>query len=155
MDSQEPVRCLIPTAAALRTMESSVWTRALACALLLSLVCGAEVHDSNEEVDLDTRALRDFYPKDPNLTNEKELVSPTREPLARVCSEGARAFPCVCARARLLVCFVLLYASRPHSLELSKKFWKSCRANASRFGKRSLDAFPRWVQAPDQGLQKS
>ncbi|KAI4876153.1 hypothetical protein NFI96_017593 [Prochilodus magdalenae] len=73
--------------AALRTMESSVWTRAVACALLLSLACGAEIHDADEEVDLDTRALRDFYPKDPNLTNEKELLGALQEVLEKLQSK--------------------------------------------------------------------
>lgn len=58
------------------TMESSrLWTRVLFCAALLSIVLGAEIDDSDSEINLDTRALRDFYPKDPNLTNEKQLVS--------------------------------------------------------------------------------
>lgn len=58
------------------TMESyKLWTTAMACAVLLSFVHGAEIDDFDNESDLETRALRDFYPKDPNLTNEKQLVS--------------------------------------------------------------------------------
>uniref|UniRef100_A0AAR2IJX2 Cocaine- and amphetamine-regulated transcript protein n=1 Tax=Pygocentrus nattereri TaxID=42514 RepID=A0AAR2IJX2_PYGNA len=68
-------------------MESSVWTRAVACALLLSIACGAEIHDPDEEVDLDARALRDFYPKDPNLTNEKELLGALQEVLEKLQSK--------------------------------------------------------------------
>lgn len=57
------------------TMESSkLWTTAMACAVLLSCIQGAEM-DFDNESDLETRALREFYPKDPNLTNEKQLVS--------------------------------------------------------------------------------
>jgi len=57
------------------TMESSkLWTTAMACAVLLSCIQGAEI-DFDNESDLEKRALRDFYPKDPNLTNEKQLVS--------------------------------------------------------------------------------
>lgn len=47
----------------------------MACVVLLSFVYGAEINDFDKESDLETRALRDFYPKDPNLTNEKQLVS--------------------------------------------------------------------------------
>ncbi|KAJ3592855.1 hypothetical protein NHX12_005193 [Muraenolepis orangiensis] len=55
--------------------NSGVWTRALVCAVLLSVVYGADVSNSESEEDLSisTRALRDFYPKGPNLTNEKQL----------------------------------------------------------------------------------
>lgn len=57
------------------TMESSkLWTTAMACAVLVSCIQGAEM-DFDNESDLETRALREFYPKDPNLTNEKQLVS--------------------------------------------------------------------------------
>lgn len=57
-------------------MESSrLWTRAVVCAVLLSIVLSAEIDYSDSELDLDTRSVRDFYPKDPNLTNEKQLVS--------------------------------------------------------------------------------
>lgn len=58
------------------TMESyKLLTTAMACAVLLSFVRGAEIDNFDKESDLETRALRDFYPKDPNLTNEKQLVS--------------------------------------------------------------------------------
>lgn len=57
-------------------MESSnCWTRAVVCAALLFVLCGAETNDSEVDVDLDTRAIRDFYQQDPNLTSEKKLVS--------------------------------------------------------------------------------
>lgn len=57
------------------TMESSkLWTTAMAYAVLFSCIQGAEM-DVDNESDLETRALREFYPKDPNLTNEKQLVS--------------------------------------------------------------------------------
>ncbi|KAM6979483.1 cocaine- and amphetamine-regulated transcript protein-like [Aplochiton taeniatus] len=66
-------------------MESSrLWARALVGAVLLSIVVGAEMNDSDSELDLDTRALRDFYPKDPNLTNEKQLLGALQEVLEKL-----------------------------------------------------------------------
>ncbi|XP_012692050.1 cocaine- and amphetamine-regulated transcript protein-like [Clupea harengus] len=66
-------------------MESSrLWTRAMACAMLLSFVAGAETNDSDMELDLDTRAIRDFYPKDPNLTNEKQLLGALHDVLEKL-----------------------------------------------------------------------
>lgn len=58
------------------TMQSSrLLSGALLCALLLlSSAAGAEVLDSESEEELSPRALRDFYPKGPNLTSEKQLV---------------------------------------------------------------------------------
>ncbi|RXM94215.1 hypothetical protein EOD39_18236 [Acipenser ruthenus] len=54
-------------------MENSrLWLRAVVCCVLLSVTSGAESNDLN---DLETRALTDFYRKDPNLTNEKQLFS--------------------------------------------------------------------------------
>lgn len=54
------------------TAQSS---RALLCALLLlSSLTGAQVLDAASEEELSPRALRDFYPKGPNLTSEKQLV---------------------------------------------------------------------------------
>lgn len=48
---------------------------ALLCALLLlSSLGGAQVVDTASEEELSPRALRDFYPKGPNLTSEKQLV---------------------------------------------------------------------------------
>ena len=52
-----------------------MWVTVVVCAVLLSVVLGSsEQYDSEPEQDVESRALRDFYPKDPNLTNEKELV---------------------------------------------------------------------------------
>ncbi|XP_029702614.1 cocaine- and amphetamine-regulated transcript protein-like isoform X2 [Takifugu rubripes] len=55
------------------TAQSS---RALLCALLLLLssITGAQVLVTDSEEELSPRALRDFYPKGPNLTSEKQLV---------------------------------------------------------------------------------
>lgn len=55
---------------------------ALLCALLLLLSCvaGAQVLDAESDEELSPRALRDFYPKGPNLTSEKQLVSFCVEP---------------------------------------------------------------------------
>lgn len=58
------------------TMQSSkLLSGTLLCALLLlSSAAGAEVLDIESEEELSPRALRDFYPKGPNLTSEKQLV---------------------------------------------------------------------------------
>lgn len=42
--------------------------------LLLSSTTGAQLLDEPYEEELIPRALRDFYPKRPNLTSEKQLV---------------------------------------------------------------------------------
>ncbi|KAK1804391.1 hypothetical protein P4O66_020412 [Electrophorus voltai] len=44
----------------------------------------ARADDSETEVDLDTRAIRDFYPKDPNLTSEKQLLGALHEVLEKL-----------------------------------------------------------------------
>lgn len=58
------------------TQSSKLLSGALLCALLLLLssVAGAQVLDTESEEELSPRALRDFYPKGPNLTSEKQLV---------------------------------------------------------------------------------
>ncbi|XP_051565014.1 cocaine- and amphetamine-regulated transcript protein-like [Myxocyprinus asiaticus] len=69
-------------------MESSkLWTTAIACAVLLSFVNGAEIDNFDNESDLETRALRDFYPKDPNLTNEKQLLGALHDVLEKLQSK--------------------------------------------------------------------
>lgn len=67
------------------TQSSRLLSGALLCALLLLLssVTGAQVLDAESEEELSPRALRDFYPKGPNLTSEKQLVSFTRALLLR------------------------------------------------------------------------
>ncbi|KAM4630171.1 cocaine- and amphetamine-regulated transcript protein-like [Polymixia lowei] len=66
-------------------MESSkLWTRAMVCAVLLSIVLGTEMYDPKSEEDLNARALRDFYPKGPNLTNEKQLLGALQEVLEKL-----------------------------------------------------------------------
>ncbi|XP_016330660.1 cocaine- and amphetamine-regulated transcript protein-like [Sinocyclocheilus anshuiensis] len=68
-------------------MESySLRTRMAVCALLLFLLTGAKANDSEPdiEVELDTRAIRDFYPKDPNLTSEKQLLGALQEVLEKL-----------------------------------------------------------------------
>lgn len=42
--------------------------------VLLSGTAGAQLVDEPFEEELTPRALRDFYPKRPNLTTEKQLV---------------------------------------------------------------------------------
>uniref|UniRef100_A0A8C1BB50 Cocaine- and amphetamine-regulated transcript 2 n=1 Tax=Cyprinus carpio carpio TaxID=630221 RepID=A0A8C1BB50_CYPCA len=68
-------------------MESySLRTRMAVCALLLCLLTGTKANDSEPEiqVELDTRAIRDFYPKDPNLTSEKQLLGALQEVLEKL-----------------------------------------------------------------------
>lgn len=68
------------------TMQSSrMLSGALLCALLLlsagAAGAGAQgLLDAESEEELSPRALRDFYPKGPNLTSEKQLVSPCKNP---------------------------------------------------------------------------
>ncbi|KAJ8340320.1 hypothetical protein SKAU_G00349530 [Synaphobranchus kaupii] len=69
-------------------MESSrLWTTTLICAVLLSVLSGAEINESESDLNLDTRALTDFYPKDPNLTNEKLLLGALQEVLEKLQSK--------------------------------------------------------------------
>ncbi|KAI1889750.1 hypothetical protein AGOR_G00166150 [Albula goreensis] len=69
-------------------MESSrLWTITVVCAVLLSVISSAEINESDLELDLDTRALTDFYPKDPNLTNEKQLLGALQEVLEKLQSK--------------------------------------------------------------------
>ncbi|XP_048887098.1 cocaine- and amphetamine-regulated transcript protein-like [Brienomyrus brachyistius] len=68
-----------------RTMENpKLWTKAVVCAALLFGVTRAETKDSDKELDLDERALTDFYPKDPNLTTEKQLLGALQEVLEKL-----------------------------------------------------------------------
>lgn len=69
------------------TMQSSrLLSGALLCALLLlSGVAGAQVLDTESEEELSPRALRDFYPKGPNLTSEKQLVRLISELICLFC----------------------------------------------------------------------
>ncbi|XP_008335330.1 cocaine- and amphetamine-regulated transcript protein-like [Cynoglossus semilaevis] len=69
-----------------RTMQSSkLISGALLCALLLlSSASGFQGMDSESEEELSPRALRDFYPKGPNLTNEKELLGALQEVLEKL-----------------------------------------------------------------------
>ncbi|KAM3876842.1 cocaine- and amphetamine-regulated transcript protein-like [Diretmus argenteus] len=60
-------------------------TGALLCVLLLSVVViGADMSDSESGEELRPRALRDFYPKDPNLTNEKQLLGALQDVLEKL-----------------------------------------------------------------------
>ncbi|KAJ8252345.1 hypothetical protein COCON_G00216570 [Conger conger] len=66
-------------------MESSgLWTRAVVCAVLLSVLVGAETNDSDMDLEFETRALTDFYRTDPNLTNEKQLLGALQEVLDKL-----------------------------------------------------------------------
>uniref|UniRef100_A0A671W962 Cocaine- and amphetamine-regulated transcript protein-like n=1 Tax=Sparus aurata TaxID=8175 RepID=A0A671W962_SPAAU len=69
------------------TIQSSrLLSGALLCALLLLLssVAAAEVVDAESEEELSPRALRDFYPKGPNLTSEKQLLGALQEVLEKL-----------------------------------------------------------------------
>ncbi|KAJ8393143.1 hypothetical protein AAFF_G00068260 [Aldrovandia affinis] len=66
-------------------MESSRrWSRALVCAAFLSILSSANTKDSDMDLDLETRALTNFYPKDPNLTNEKQLLGALQDVLEKL-----------------------------------------------------------------------
>ena len=65
---------MLPRTGTMQT-TSRMLSGALLCALLLlSRAAGAQVLDTESEEELSPRALRDFYPKGPNLTSEKQLV---------------------------------------------------------------------------------
>ncbi|KAF7659661.1 hypothetical protein LDENG_00294200 [Lucifuga dentata] len=58
---------------------------ALLCALLLFFsAAGAQVLESESGEELSPRALQDFYPKDPNLTSEKQLLGALQEVLEKL-----------------------------------------------------------------------
>ncbi|XP_075893324.1 cocaine- and amphetamine-regulated transcript protein-like [Nelusetta ayraudi] len=52
--------------------------------LLLSSAAGAQLLDEQSEEELTPRALRDFYPKRPNLTSEKQLLGALQEVLEKL-----------------------------------------------------------------------
>uniref|UniRef100_A0A672Z9B4 Cocaine- and amphetamine-regulated transcript protein n=2 Tax=Sphaeramia orbicularis TaxID=375764 RepID=A0A672Z9B4_9TELE len=58
----------------------------LLCALLLlsASASGAEVVEAESVEELSPRALRDFYPKGPNLTSEKQLLGALQEVLEKL-----------------------------------------------------------------------
>uniref|UniRef100_A0A3Q4BMA9 Uncharacterized protein n=1 Tax=Mola mola TaxID=94237 RepID=A0A3Q4BMA9_MOLML len=68
--------------------EVSSWLPrgALPCALLLLLsgTAAARLLDAGSEEELSPRALRDFYPKGPNLTSEKQLLGALQEVLEKL-----------------------------------------------------------------------
>ncbi|KAJ8343944.1 hypothetical protein SKAU_G00312730 [Synaphobranchus kaupii] len=66
-------------------MESSrLWTSAVVCVVLLSVLGGTETNDSEMDLEFETRSLTDFYRKDPNLTNEKQLLGALQEVLEKL-----------------------------------------------------------------------
>ncbi|KAM9860732.1 cocaine- and amphetamine-regulated transcript protein-like [Aulostomus maculatus] len=67
-------------------MQSSRLLRgALLCSLLLlSSASEAELMNTESEEELSPRALRDFYPKGPNLTSEKQLLGALQEVLEKL-----------------------------------------------------------------------
>uniref|UniRef100_UPI0037E979CA cocaine- and amphetamine-regulated transcript protein-like n=1 Tax=Semicossyphus pulcher TaxID=241346 RepID=UPI0037E979CA len=60
--------------------------RLLLCALLLTRLTGADLmeQEAGSEEELSPRALRDFYPKGPNLTSEKQLLGALQEVLEKL-----------------------------------------------------------------------
>ncbi|XP_068172852.1 cocaine- and amphetamine-regulated transcript protein-like [Antennarius striatus] len=67
------------------TRQSSAMLRsALLCALLLLNTGAAEGEVLESEEELSPRALRDFYPKGPNLTSEKQLLGALQEVLEKL-----------------------------------------------------------------------
>ncbi|MBN3291288.1 CART protein, partial [Polypterus senegalus] len=81
-------------------MESPrLWMRVAICVVLLFFECSAETGD------FDKRALTDLYPKDPNLTNEKELCDVGEQCAVR---KGARIGKlCDCPRGAICNFFLL------------------------------------------------
>ncbi|XP_062856772.1 cocaine- and amphetamine-regulated transcript 2 [Trichomycterus rosablanca] len=66
-------------------MESSkTAARALLFLLALMLRSCARAESAETEVELDTRAIRNFYPKDPNLTSEKQLLGALHDVLEKL-----------------------------------------------------------------------
>lgn len=142
------------------TMQSSrLPSGALLCALLLlsSDAVGAQLVDAESEEELSPRALRDFYPKGPNLTSEKQLVSldlslgPARKNkttltvfstmfpfLTYIALKRQKKFLHNIVTDVLYLCPHTCFTPYPESLELSKKFWKSCRRSDCLRGKRNL-----------------
>ncbi|XP_013876854.1 cocaine- and amphetamine-regulated transcript protein-like [Austrofundulus limnaeus] len=71
----------------LRSTGTTMRSSRLMCALLLLLsacAAGAQLLDAESEEELSPRALRDFYPKGPNLTNEKQLLGALQEVLEKL-----------------------------------------------------------------------
>ncbi|XP_051920014.1 cocaine- and amphetamine-regulated transcript protein-like [Hippocampus zosterae] len=70
------------------TQSSRRLSCALLCALLLLLQscppAQAQFMDTESEEELSPRALRDFYPKGPNLTSEKQLLGALQEVLEKL-----------------------------------------------------------------------
>ncbi|XP_066505406.1 cocaine- and amphetamine-regulated transcript 2 [Hoplias malabaricus] len=68
-------------------MESSSVRSALLLLLLLLLSASAQDTEPTDNMDtneLEPRAIRDFYPKDPNLTSEKQLLGALHEVLEKL-----------------------------------------------------------------------
>ncbi|XP_062845780.1 cocaine- and amphetamine-regulated transcript protein-like isoform X2 [Trichomycterus rosablanca] len=57
----------------------------IVCVVLLSCTSADETYlPEDEEVKVDSRALRNFYPKEPNLTSQKELLGALQEVLKKL-----------------------------------------------------------------------
>ncbi|KAM9816872.1 cocaine- and amphetamine-regulated transcript protein-like [Neosynchiropus ocellatus] len=56
----------------------------LSALLLLSTTAEPQLMDEESEEELSPRALRDFYPKGPNLTSEKQLLGALQEVLEKL-----------------------------------------------------------------------
>ncbi|TNN30497.1 Cocaine- and amphetamine-regulated transcript protein [Liparis tanakae] len=67
-------------------MQTTSRTRGAALLGALLLLCGAagEPLEPGSEEELSPRALRDFYPKGPNLTSEKQLLGALQEVLEKL-----------------------------------------------------------------------
>ncbi|XP_029945431.1 cocaine- and amphetamine-regulated transcript protein-like [Salarias fasciatus] len=67
-----------------KMQSSRLLSGALLCALLLSSAAETDLMDSESVEELSPRALRDFYPKGPNLTSEKQLLGALQEVLEKL-----------------------------------------------------------------------
>ncbi|KAK9542241.1 hypothetical protein VZT92_000116 [Zoarces viviparus] len=76
---------MLPRIGTMQT-TSRMLSGALLCALLLLLsrAARAQVLEPESEEELSPRSLRDFYPKGPNLTSEKQLLGALQEVLEKL-----------------------------------------------------------------------
>uniref|UniRef100_A0A3Q3F6S4 Cocaine- and amphetamine-regulated transcript protein n=1 Tax=Kryptolebias marmoratus TaxID=37003 RepID=A0A3Q3F6S4_KRYMA len=65
-------------------LSLKLWLLRALLLLLSTCAAGAQLLDAESEEEMSPRALRDFYPKGPNLTNEKQLLGALQEVLEKL-----------------------------------------------------------------------
>ncbi|XP_034723052.1 cocaine- and amphetamine-regulated transcript protein-like [Etheostoma cragini] len=75
---------MLPRIGTMQTTSRMLSVALLCALLLLSSAAGAQDLDTESEEELSPRALRDFYPKGPNLTSEKQLLGALHEVLEKL-----------------------------------------------------------------------